>query len=166
MAGHDHSWNVSESPTVPPLPRDFRDLLFGFDDEKVEFLVIGGHAVTRHGYLRATFDLDVFVRPSTENAPRVMAALAKFGAPLTAHGVTTADFAKTGTIYQIGVPPCRIDVLTSIAGVTFDEAWASRVNGRIDGRTIAFIGREALIRNKRAAGRPKDIVDADHLEGR
>jgi hypothetical protein len=96
----------------------------------------------------------------------VIAALAEFGAPLTTHGVTAADFAKTGTVYQIGVPPCRIDVLTSIAGVTFDEAWASKVASEIDGRTIAFIGREALIRNKRAAGRPKDIVDADHLEGR
>jgi hypothetical protein len=166
MARHDHPCDVSETSEVPSLPRDFRDLLFGFIDEQVEFLVIGGHAVTRHGYLRATFDLDVLVRPSAENAKRVFDALAKFGARLATHGATTADFAKTGTVYQMGVPPCRIDVLTSIAGVTFDEAWASKVAGEIVGRTISFIGREALIRNKRAAGRPKDIVDADHLEGR
>ena len=156
---------MNETPEVPPLPRDFHDLLFGFVDEHVEFLVIGGHAVTRHGYLRATFDLDVFVRPSVDNADRVIAALAKFGAPLASHGVTTADFARPGTVYQFGVPPCRIDVLTSIAGVAFDEAWVSKVDGEIDGRTIAFIGREALIRNKRAAGRPRDILDADQLEG-
>ncbi len=157
---------MSETSEVPPLPRDFRDLLFEFDDAHVDFLVIGGHAVARHGYVRATIDLDVFVRPSEENALRVFTALAKFGAPMTTHGVTTADFAKTGTVYQIGVPPCRVDVLTSIAGVTFDEAAASSVSSDLDGRTIAFIGRDALIRNKRAAGRPKDIVDADHLERR
>jgi len=157
---------MTEQPTTWRLSSDFRELLVEFADAHVDFLVIGGHAVARHGYVRVTLDLDVFVRPSAENAARVYVALAKFGAPLTAHGVTKTDFAKTGTVYQIGVPPCRIDVLTSIAGVTFDEAWASRASGQIDGRTIAFIGREALIRNKRAAGRPKDIVDADHLEGR
>jgi len=157
---------MTDGPNVLRLSQDFKELLVEFADAKAEFLVIGGHAVARHGYVRATLDLDVLVRPSADNARRVIEALAKFGAPLTTHGVTTADFAKTGTVYQIGVPPCRVDVLTSIAGVTFDEATASSVAADLDGRTIPFIGREALIRNKRAAGRPKDIVDADHLEGR
>ena len=154
------------TPGGQRLAPDFRDLLVEFADGGVEFLVIGGHAVGRHGYVRATLDLDVLVRPSAQNARRVIAALAKFGAPLTAHGVTEADFAKTGTVYQIGVPPSRVDVLTSIAGVTFDEVWATKVDGKIEGRGIHFIGREALIRNKRAAGRPKDLLDADELEGR
>jgi hypothetical protein len=157
MTDGTHVWRLS---------RDFKELLVEFADAKVEFLVIGGHAVAHHGFVRATLDLDVLVRPSAENARRVFTALAKFGAPLTTHGVTTADFAKTGTVYQIGVPPSRIDVLTSIAGVTFEDASASNVSADLDGRTIAFIGREALIRNKRAAGRPKDIIDADRLEGR
>jgi hypothetical protein len=144
---------------------DFRDLLVEFADAGVEFLVIGGHAVARHGFVRTTLDLDVFVRPTPENAQRVVLARARFGAPLALHGVAEADFATPGTVYQFGLPPARIDVLTSIAGVTFDEASADRQATDVDGRRIPFIGRAALIRNKRAAGRPKDLIDADTLEG-
>jgi len=162
--GDTHS--VTANAPGPRLTPDFRDLLVEFADEGVEFLVIGGHAVARHGFIRATLDLDVFVRPSAENSRRVVTALARFGAALTAHGVTADDFARTGTVYQIGFPPSRIDVLTSIAGVTFDDAWGSRVSGELDGRRVWYIGRDALVRNKRAAGRPKDLLDADELERR
>jgi hypothetical protein len=148
------------------MTRDFRDFLVELADARVDFLVVGGHAVARHGAVRATLDIDVLVRPSAENAPRVVAALAKFGAPLKGHGVTAADFARTGTVYQMGLPPSRIDVLTSIAGVPFEDAWATRVESALDGRRIPFIGKDALIRNKRAAGRPKDLLDVDRLEGR
>ena len=90
-------------------------------------------------------------------------ALARFGAPLESAGVTPADFARSGTVYQIALPPRRIDLLTEISGVTFDEAWASREMAEIDGRAVGFSGRAALLKNKEAAGRPKDIADAARL---
>ena len=154
---------MTASESGARLPADFRDLLLEFVSAGVEFLVIGGHAVAHHGFVRATLDMDVLVRPTVENGARVVAALERFGAPLAAHGVTADDFARPGSVYQIGIPPVRIDILTSIAGVTFDEAWGTRSDGLVEGRTVAYIGREALIRNKRAAGRPKDLCDVDEL---
>jgi hypothetical protein len=147
-----------------PLPRDFRDLLSELTSAGAEFVVIGGHAVARHGYVRTTLDLDVFVRPSAANAARVFRALASFGAPLAAHGVTAADFERPGAVYQVGLPPTRIDVLTAIDGVDFDSAWATRVDADFDGVRASVLGRDALLRNKRSTGRPKDLLDADELE--
>jgi hypothetical protein len=155
---------MTEPPPLSRLPQDFSDLLVALADAGAQFVVVGSHALARHGYVRATLDLDVLVRPTRENARRVMAALAAFGAPLSAHGVREEDLATPGTVYQVGVPPTRIDVLTSISGVGFDEAWETRVVGVIEGRAVPFLGREALLRNKRAAGRPKDLHDADELE--
>lgn len=146
------------------LNPDFRDLLLAFVAERVEFLVVGAYALALHGAPRFTGDLDVFVRPSTENAERVWRALVRFGAPIQAAGVNAADFATPGIVYQIGLPPARVDVLTTISGVTFDEAWASRENTDLDGSVVSFIGRDALIRNKKAAGRPKDLADAARLQ--
>jgi hypothetical protein len=103
-------------------------------------------------------------RPSIENAESVFAALEQFGAPVVSHGVTAADFSRPGTVYQIGLPPRRIDILTEISGVSFDEAWASRVEAEVEGRTLHVIGREAFLRNKVAAGRPKDLADAARLQ--
>lgn len=143
---------------------DFLDLLEAFARARVEFLVVGAHALAAHGIPRATGDLDVWVRATPENAVRVVAGLEAFGAPLSAHGVTAADFERLGTVYQMGLPPRRIDVLTQISGVTYEEALAGRVAVSIGGRSVFFLGREAMLRNKRAAGRPKDIVDADLLE--
>lgn len=147
------------------LPEDFRDLLSALLAAGVDFVVVGAHALAVHGYVRATLDLDVFVRPSPDNASRVMTALADFGAPLAAHGVTAADFTRPGTVYQIGLPPCRIDLLTAIDGVKFDDAWQTRVERDVGRLEIPFLGREALLRNKRAAGRPKDLHDVDELSG-
>lgn len=149
----------------PHLFDDVRDLLQVFADCGVEYLVVGAHALAAHGLPRATGDFDVFVRPAADNAARVFRALGLFGAPLEAHGVATEDFAQEGTVYQLGLPPRRIDVLTAISGVSFEEGHASRINARVAGLDIPVIGRSALIANKRASGRQKDLLDVLALEG-
>jgi hypothetical protein len=141
---------------------DFLDLLDCLAAEGVDFLIVGAFALAQHGLPRATGDLDVLVRPTADNARRAFAALRRFGAPLAE--VTAEDFARPGTVFQLGVVPRRIDLLTELSGVSFDEAWASRVQRPIDGRSAAFLGYETLIKNKRCAARPKDLVDADELE--
>jgi len=117
-----------------------------------------------HGVPRATGDLDVLVRPSEANANRVMVALRVFGAPVEAHGVSQVDFTREGTVYQIGLPPRRIDILTTISGVSFDEAWQDHITAVVDGVSLNIIGRRALLVNKRAAARDKDLLDARLLE--
>ncbi len=141
---------------------DFRDILSIFIAEGVEFLLVGAYALAVHGVARATGDIDLRVRPSPHNAVRAWNALAKFGAPVT--GLSTSDLTTPGLIYQIGVAPRRIDVITSIDGVDFNEAWASRREVNIDGIKLTVLSREDLIRNKRAAGRPKDLADLALLE--
>lgn len=150
--------------TRAELNEDFVDLLTALRDEAVEFVVVGAHALAAHGFVRATGDIDIFVRASTANARRVYAALLVFGAPMAAHGVTQADFERPDNVYQLGLPPRRIDILTSISGVSFDEAWASRAPVRMGGIDVFVIGKDAMIRNKRSTGRPKDLLDADLLE--
>jgi hypothetical protein len=150
--------------TLDGLNEDFRDLVVLFADGGVEFVIVGAYALAFHGAPRASGDIDVFVRPSPENAVRVFAALQKFGAPLASHGISTEDFSRPGAVYQMGLPPRRIDVLTEISGVSFDEAWASRASAEVDGRTVHLIGREAFLKNKAAAGRPKDLADAARLK--
>jgi hypothetical protein len=149
--------------TLEGLHEDFRDLLVLFADAGVEFVIVGAYALAFHGAPRASGDIDLFVRPSPDNAERVFAALARFGAPLEAAGVAAADFTQPGMVYQIGLPPRRIDVLTEISGVTFDQAWESRATAEVEGRTVGFIGRAALLKNKQAAGRPQDIADVARL---
>jgi hypothetical protein len=149
--------------TLEGLNEDFRDLLVQFADSGVEFVIVGAYALAFHGAPRASGDIDLFVRPDMANAQRVFDALARFGAPLGSAGIAAADFAQPGTVYQIGLPPRRIDVLTRISGVTFDEAWASRVAAEVEGRTVSFIGRAVLLKNKDAAGRLQDIADAARL---
>jgi predicted nucleotidyltransferase len=149
--------------TLEGLNEDFRDLLVLLADAGVEFVVIGAYALAFHGAPRASGDIDLFVRPSAVNARRVFDGLVRFGAPLQSAGVTAADFAQPGAVYQIGLPPRRIDLLTEISGVTFDEAWASRATAEVEGRTVSFIGREALIKNKEASGRLKDVADVARL---
>jgi len=125
------------------------------------FLIVGAYAVSFHSQPRATGDLDVWVDPSPENAHRVFQSLAKFGAPM--QNLNEGDLRRPGTIFQIGVPPRRIDLITSISGVEFSEAWPKRVRGRFGDAECHFIGREALIRNKRAVGRPRDLADLELL---
>ncbi len=149
--------------TLDGLNDDFRDLVIQLADANVEFVIVGAFALAFHGAPRASGDIDIFVRPSAENASRVHQALLQFGAPLQSHGVTAADFAREGSVYQIGLPPRRIDVLTKISGVTFEEAWASRAAAEVEGRNIPIIGRDAFLKNKACAGRPKDIADVARL---
>jgi hypothetical protein len=148
------------------LNQDFLDVLAALADVGAEFLVVGAHALAAHGIPRATGDLDIWVRPSRDNAGRVVAGLTAFGAPLASHGVSEEDFGRPGTVYQIGLPPRRIDIRTQISGVEFIEAWGSRITVMIDGRQIGFLGREALLANKRAAGRDKDLLDVKLLEAK
>lgn len=148
----------------PELNDDFRDLLQCLRDAKAEFVIVGAHALAAHGLPRATGDLDILVNPSAENAARVFGALAAFGAPLSAHGVSPTDFCTPDTVYQIGLPPRRIDILTEISGVTFEQAWKTRLEVELLGASLAFLGRDALLANKRAAGRPKDLADVAALE--
>lgn len=141
---------------------DFSDLLSAFNDAGVEYLVVGAHALAAHGIVRATKDLDVWVRPSPDNAARVMVALAAFGAPL--REVTAADFAQPGTIYQMGVAPIRIDVLTAIDGVQFDDAWPARVVTSYGDRPAFVLSRRDFLQNKRTCARPQDLADVAALE--
>jgi hypothetical protein len=142
---------------------DFSDMLSALSAEGVEYLLIGAYAMAVHGVPRATGDIDVWVRPSPENADRVLRALARFGAPLGS--LLAVDLTGEGTVFQVGVAPNRVDVMTGIDGVSFDEAWSRRETRTIDGVTLAVIGRDDLIRNKRATGRARDLVDAEQLEG-
>lgn len=150
--------------TAAALNDDFCDMLDALTQADVEFLVVGAHALAAHGLPRATGDLDIWVRPSPDNAARVLTALETFGAPVSAHGVRLSDLETPGNVYQIGVPPRRIDLLTAITGVSFDDAWRDCIHVSVAGRTFRALGREALLANKRATGRPKDLADVAALE--
>jgi hypothetical protein len=145
------------------LNSDYRDLLIALADARADFLLIGGWALALHGYGRGTDDMDVFVRPTPENAERVFKALVEFGAPVAAHGVTAGLFANSGYGYRMGIRPNLIEMLTSIDGVTFEEAQASRQFFELEGRQIPYISRAILLKNKRAAGRAKDLADVEWL---
>jgi hypothetical protein len=140
---------------------DFVDLLRAFAAADVRFMIVGAYALAIHGRPRATGDLDVWIDPTPQNAARVMTALAHFGAPMTQ--ISASDFAQPGVVYQIGVPPGRIDILTELTGLTFADAWPDRIRRPFGGVDVDIIGREAFIRNKRATGRAKDLGDIEGL---
>ena len=141
---------------------DFRDLLAAFNAEGVEYLVVGAHALAAHGHVRATRDLDVWVRPEPQNARKVIRALTSFGAPM--HGLTQEDLVWPGTVFQMGVPPVRIDVITTIDGVEFAEAWRDRLEVKFAGEPVGVLSRDHLIANKKASGRLQDLADVERLE--
>jgi hypothetical protein len=141
---------------------DFSDLLRLFNNRSVKYLVIGGYAFIQYVEPRYTKDLDLWVSTDRSNAAAVFEALRDFGAPLA--DMTEADFSEEGYFYQMGVPPVRVDVLMGIPGVQFEAAWANRVEVDFDGLSVPFISREDLIKAKRSAGRPQDLMDADALE--
>jgi hypothetical protein len=145
------------------LNPDFRDLLAALRDAGVRYLVVGAHAMAVHGVPRATGDLDVWIARDPGNADRVLSALARFGAPLGALGISRDDLLQDEQVVQIGVPPRRIDILTAISGVAFEDAFAGLVVHEVDGLPIPFIGRDALVRNKKASGRAKDLADLEAL---
>jgi hypothetical protein len=142
--------------------RDFRDLLAEFNAHGVEYLVVGAHALAAHGHVRATKDLGLWVRPAGDNAGRVLSALGAFGAPL--HDLTAADLSTPGLVFQIGVAPLRVDIMTSIYGVAFAEAWPARLSTKFADQPAAVLSREHLIKNKRATGRTQDAADIERLE--
>ncbi len=143
--------------------QDFRDLLILMSDEGARYLLVGGWALALHGYGRGTDDMDIFVQPTDENAVRVFRALAAFGAPVAAHGITEGLFAQEGYGYRMGLEPNLIEILTRIDGVTFEEAFRNHQAVEMEGRWIPYIGRAALLKNKLAAGRAKDLADVEWL---
>lgn len=148
------------------MNKDFLDILTSLLETGARFIVVGAHAMAVHGVPRATGDLDIWIESVEDNVTRVWSALKRFGAPIEALGVSKNDFLSPDMVIQIGMPPRRIDILTGITGVGFDDAWATKVSHKIDSLDIPFLGREALIANKRATGRAKDIADLETLEGR
>ena len=141
---------------------DYSELLAAFNARNVEYLVVGAHALAAHGHVRATKDLDLWVRPTADNAKRVLGALADFGAPL--FGLTADDLQTPGVVFQLGVAPVRIDIITAIDGVEFDAAWNARMRTTFEGEEVAVLSREDLIENKRASGRAQDLADVEWLE--
>jgi hypothetical protein len=141
---------------------DFAEMLRELSAAGAEFLIVGAHARAAYGEPRVTKDLDIWVRATPENAKRVWTALVRFGAPL--QEVAQDDFAMPGITYQMGLPPFRIDILTEITGVTFDDAWSRRTEANFAGATYPVIGKHDFMTNKRAVGRPQDLADLDHLE--
>jgi hypothetical protein len=141
---------------------DFVEMLRALSDAGADYLVVGAHALAVHGRPRATGDLDIWVRRTPANAARVWAALEAFGAPL--RDLTLQHLQDPNVVFQIGVVPNRIDVLTSITGVDFEPAWQHRVLVSVSGVEVPTIGRADLIRNKLALGRPRDLADVAELE--
>lgn len=144
------------------LSRDFRDMLSAFSDAGVEYLLVGAHALAAHGLVRGTGDIDLWVRPTADNAARVHRALLAFGAP--AEQFSVEDFTAPDSVVQLGVQPLRIDILTTISGVEFSEAWRDRITVVLDGIQVPVLSRTHLVANKRAAKRPKDQLDLRWLE--
>jgi hypothetical protein len=147
---------------VKPLNPDFRDMLSALLDAEAEFLLVGAYALSAHGQDRMTGDIDLWVRPTPENAARVWRALDVYRAPR--RELTVEDLATPDTVYQIGLPPHRIDFLTSIDGVEFEEAWQSRVPKLLSGLMVNVLAPHLLLRNKLKLGRHKDLIDADWIQ--
>jgi hypothetical protein len=145
------------------IDKDLKELLLALNAHEVEYLVVGGYAVGVHSEPRATKDLDIFIRADEKNSVAVYRALAAYGAPV--EDLTPDAFKNEPTsIFQIGMPPSRIDILQSIDGVSFDEAWQSRVESLVDGEIPAHvISRDHLIQNKLTTGRAQDIADVEAI---
>lgn len=143
------------------LNEDFNDMLQCLSEGKVEYLLVGGYAMAAHGYPRATKDIDLWVAATPENASRVYSALGRFGAPI--EQIQERDFAELGVVFQIGVPPRRIDIITAIDGVDFAECYCRAITVQWDVEVLV-ISKDDLIANKRASARPQDLVDANTLD--
>ena len=144
------------------LQTDLREFVGLLNSRGVEFVIVGGHAVAFHGYPRFTGDIDVLIRPTLDNAARVIAVLHEFG--FGDLGLDAPALVEPDKVIQLGRPPNRIDLLTSVSGLDFDEAWGDRVQGELDGLPVWFPSRDALLKNKRAAGRAKDLADVAALD--
>ncbi len=143
------------------VQQDFKDLFVFFNEQKVEYLIVGAYALAFHGAPRYTGDIDLLVNPDASNAQRIMSALDKFG--FGSVGLEASDFESPNKVIQLGVPPVRVDMVTSITGVSWEEAFAGRVEGKYGDVLVHYIGREAFISNKKALGRKKDLADLEAL---
>jgi hypothetical protein len=160
---HSNSQGGTGRP-LEKLQKDLKEFIALLNSHGVDYLIVGGHAVAFHGFPRYTGDFDFFVRMSEDNATALLRVLAAFG--FGDLGVERHTFLEPNQVLQLGRPPNRIDLLTTISGVDFDEAWARRVPAELDSLAVSFIGKEELLRNKRAAGRPKDLGDVSKLTDR
>ena len=145
------------------LPNDFKELLELFNKHRVEYLIVGGYALAFHGAPRLTGDIDLFVRPTSENAEWILAALDEFG--FGSLNLSKDDFTTPGMVVQLGVPPVRIDIITRVSGVSWEKADAGKVPGHYADTPVFFISREDFITNKRATGRAKDAADIEAIGG-
>ncbi len=146
------------------LNQDYLDLLGLLNGESCEYVIVGAHALAAHGVPRFTGDLDILIRATRENAERVLKVVREFG--FSSPDLSVSDFLRPNFVIQLGQFPRRIDLLTAITGVSFDEAFADSLVVEVDGLPVRVLGRDSLIRNKRATGRPKDLADLAILEGR
>jgi hypothetical protein len=144
------------------LNEDYSDMLRALSDARVKFMLVGAYALAVHGHVRATVDLDIWVMPALENANAVLSALRSYGAPL--HDLTREDLLQEGMVFQIGVAPRRIDIITSASGLEFEETYGRSLAVDIGGIEVHIPSVADLIRNKRATGRTKDLADAEALE--
>ena len=137
--------------------KDFNELVGLFNDNEVEFVIVGAYALAFHGAPRFTGDLDIYVHPTTKNAARVLRALDEFG--FGEIGLQLSDFSTEDKVTQLGLPPVRIDIMTSITGVSWNEAWSNKVSGHYGSQPVFFLGKDEFIRNKKSIGRPQDLAD-------
>lgn len=144
------------------VPKDLREFIESLNSHGVEYLIVGAHALAFHGFPRFTGDVDILLRSTPDNAARVEKVLIAFS--FASLGLSATDFLQPERVVQLGLAPSRIDLLTSLTGVTFEDAWDKRVSGELDGLPVAFLSRETLIKNKRATGRTQDAADVENLE--
>jgi hypothetical protein len=144
------------------IQKDYKELLESFNTRKVEYIIVGGYALAFHGAPRFTGDIDLLVKPDAENARRILAALNDFG--FGALNLNESDFTRQGNVVQLGVPPVRIDIVTSLTGVDWDKAQAGKVAGDYGGVSVHFLGKKEFILNKKATGRKKDLADIEALD--
>jgi hypothetical protein len=140
---------------------DFKELLELYNAHGVDYLIVGGYALAFYGAPRFTGDLDILVKPDHDNAQRILAALSDFG--FGSLGLTQEDFIRPERVVQLGLPPVRIDIMTTLTGVAWPEAWAGKESGLFGDVTVGFLGRQQLVANKRALGRKRDLADLEAL---
>jgi hypothetical protein len=143
--------------------QDFRDLLELFYAHKIEYMIVGGYALAFHGAPRYTGDIDIFIKSDAENAQRILSALDKFG--FKSIGLTIEDFENPEKVVQLGVPPVRVDIITSLSGVTWEDAYSGKATGKYGDISVYYIVRKQFISNKRPIGRKKDLADIEAIGG-
>jgi len=143
------------------LQKDLKEFIELLNSANVKYLIVGGYAVAFHGHPRFTGDIDVFIECSEANARKMNVVLQDFG--FKELGLSEQDFLKDGTIIQLGLPPNRIDIITAIDGVNFQDAWETKIPATLSGVPVHFISKDLLLKNKRAVGRTKDIADVEEI---